>query len=71
MLQPLGQDTPLLQKKESDKFINDCRLKGESPIEISEKVKLFSNWIGDHDDLFGSRIRITKREMDVAQTVYA
>ena len=45
-------------------------MKGQSPIEISEKVELFSNWIGDYDDFCESSIRITKRELDGVPTVF-
>ena len=67
----LGSRHPFVTKKESDKYIQDCQAKGELSIETKNKVELYSNWIGDQDDLFGSGIRIAKRELEGAPTIYA
>ena len=41
-----------------------------STIEISERVKLHSNWIAAHDDLFGSCIRVAGKELPGLPTIY-
>ena len=59
----MGSRYPLLTKNESNKFLEDCRARGDSVDEFVEKYKLYESWIGDADGIFGLRIRMAKKDI--------
>ena len=67
----VGSRHPFLTKKESDKFLEDCKARGDSVEEIVEKYKLYESWICDADEMYGSRIRTAKKDLGNGKTVYA
>ena len=67
----VGSRHPFLFKKEMDKFVQNCLHRGEETGEVMRKVALFQKWVGDFDELTGSRIRIAKKKLDNNKYVYA
>ena len=67
----VGSRHPFLMKKEGDKFLEDCKARGDTIDEMVEKYKLFDHWLCDMDDMFGSRIRTAKKTLGNGKTVFA
>ena len=67
----VGSRHPFITKAESDKYVAECTKKGESSSEIKQKVDLYKAWIGDYEEMCGSRIRIAKKRITNGVTMYA
>ena len=67
----IGSRHPFLFAKEMEKYISNRLSYGENKEEVMKKVDLFKGWVGDADEMTGSKIRIAWKQLNDGSYVYA
>ena len=50
--------------------MDDCRAREDTHEAMADNLKLYQSWIGDANEMCGSRIQIAKRDLDNGKTVF-